>query len=70
MVGLESGKEHVFLVGLVFLYCPLEHDFEDLVGSLNLAISLRVISRGILVFKLQHGRKLYPNSVLKMRTVV
>ena len=70
MVGPDNMKEHVVPVGLVFVYHSLEHGFEDLVDILNLSISLRVISRGILVFKLQHGEELYPNSVLKMRTVV
>ena len=68
--GLEGGKEKVVPVVLVFVHHSLEHGFEDLVDSLNLAITLRVIRRGILVFKIQHGKEIFPKNVLKMRTLV
>ena len=70
LVGLEGRKEQVVPVDLVFFHHYLEHDFEDLVDSLNLSISLRVIRRGILVFKLQQVREFCPNIVLEMRIVV
>ena len=58
------------LVRILFVHHSVEHGFEDLVESLNLAISLRIISKGILVFKLQHIRELFPYRILKVRTVV
>ena len=42
-------------VGFTVSYHQLEHGFDDLVDSFNLSISLRVVRRGVVVFKLQHG---------------
>ena len=67
LVGPKEKKEQLVSVGLVFVQHSLEHGFEDLVDNLNLAISLRVISGGILVFKFQLGGELYPNNILEMR---
>ena len=70
MIVLEGGKKQVMPVGIVFFHHSLEHGFEDLVDNLKLAISLRIISKGIVVLKLQHSGELYPNRILKVRTVV
>ena len=57
-------------VGLMVSYHPLEHGFDDFFDNFNLSISLRVVGRGVLVLKIQHGLNLGPNRILKMMTVV
>lgn len=66
----KGRKKHVMLIGLVHIHRPLEHGFEDLVYSLNLAISMWVIGRGKLVLNLKKGWEFFPHNILKVSTVI
>ena len=51
-------------------YHHLEHCFNDFVDCLNLAISMGVVGRWVLVFEFQHGWNINQNSVFKVFTMV
>ena len=57
-------------IGLLLVYCLLEHGFEDLVHNLNMVIFLSIIGGSILMFKLQQTRDILPYGILKCLVVV
>jgi hypothetical protein len=48
-ISPQCGKQHKVPIGIMFVYCALQHGLEDLVDNLYLSIGMRAVWGGELM---------------------